>query len=136
MPIDHIKSFIFCLQEALRKNKNVKDGTIVYRGIKEIKLENNIGIGSKFYFREFISTSIDEKVGRDFIRDEGTLFKIKIKNNKRRNYCFYVGKISAFPNESEILISSFCYYVVTEIKRIEGGIDLVNLDCLGFLLDE
>ena len=136
MPIDHIKSFIFCLQEALRKNKNVKDGTIVYRGIKKIKLANNIGIGSKFYFREFISTSIDEKVGRDFIRDEGTLFKIKIKNNKRRNYCYYVGKISAFPNESEILISSFCYYVVTEIKRIEGGIDLVNLDCLGFLLDE
>ena len=135
MTINHFKSLIYCIQEALRIKKNVKDGTIVYRGI-DLKLANNIGIGSKFYFREFLSTSLDEKVARGFKTDEGTLFKIKIKNNKRRNYCFYIGKLSMHPNEEEILISSFCYYTVTDIKRNEGGIDEVNLDCLGFLLDE
>ena len=135
MPINHIKSFIFCLQEVLRNNKNVKDGLIVYRGINK-KFWNNIGIGSKFYLREFISTSIDKEVTKNFLSDDGTLLIIKLKNNKKRNYCFYIGELSEFETEKEILISSFCYYLVTEIKRNNDGIDIVNLDCLGFLFDE
>ena len=134
MPINHIKSIIFCIQESLKKNKNVKDGITVYRGIR-FKFFDDIGIGSKFYFNNFISTSNVEKVARDFIGDKGTLLIIKIKNNKERNYCFDVSKFSEVKSESEVLISSFCYYLVTDIKRDKEGIDIVNLDCLGFVLD-
>ena len=82
MPLDHIQSFICCLQNSLYKNKNVEEGVIVYRGINKLKLPNDIGIGSKFYFREFISTSRKEDKARGFIESHiGSLFIIKIKNN-------------------------------------------------------
>ena len=134
MPINHIKSIIFCIQESLKKNKNVKDGITVYRGIS-FKFFDDIGIGSKFYFNNFISTSNVKKVARGFAGGKGTLLIIKIKNNKERNYCFDVSKFSEVKSESEVLISSFCYYLVTDIKRDKEGIDIVNLDCLGFVLD-
>ena len=50
-PTDHIKSYIFCLQTILNIIGQVKDGTKVYRGVKNFKLDENIGIGSEFYFR-------------------------------------------------------------------------------------
>jgi surface protein len=142
MPIKkHIQSFIYCLQELLKDKKNVEEGTIVYRGIEKYKLPKDIGTGSKFYFREFISTSIDKEVSLKFINKEaekriGTLLIIKLKNNKKRNYCLDITKFSRFPKEKEILISSHCYFNVTEIKRNPEGVDEVNLDCEGFLLDE
>ena len=140
MPLEHIKSCIFCIQESLRKNKSVKDDTIVYRGITKYRLPKDLGIGSKFYFREFISTSRDREQAEKFIDYEGnirkgTLLIIKLKNNSRRNYCFDICNYSCIPSESEILISSFCNYMITGIERNENGFDIVNLDCEGFLLD-
>ena len=38
-------------------------------------------------------------------------------------------------SESEILLSSYCSFVVTGIERHDIGVDIVNLDCKGFLLD-
>ena len=143
-PEKHIKSYIFCLQTILKKIGQVKDGTKVYRGVKNFKLDENIGIGSEFYFREFISTSLNKKVALRFINGKeknkkdvkGTLFKIIIKNNQKRNYCCDVSAFSQFKSEKEILISSLCYYKVIKIKRNEKGIDKINLNCEGFLLDE
>ena len=136
MPLAHIKSFICCLQYSLMKNKNVEDNIIVYRGIDTLKLSNDIGIGSRFYFREFISTSREKDEALKFIKSKkGSLFIIKIINNSKRNYCFDVADYSVFPKESEIVISSFCFFMVTEIKRNEKGIDIINLECEGFLLD-
>ena len=136
MPLAHLKSFIYCLQEALKNNKGVKDDTIVYRGIGKFKLPEHIGIGSKFYFNEFISTSKRKKRAKKFIRDNiGSLLIIKIKNNEKRNYCCDITDISEYKYEEEILISSFCRFIVTEIKR-NDEIDEVNLDCEGFLLDD
>ena len=134
MPINHIKSIIYCLQESLKKNKNVKDGIIVYRGCDN-KLPDDIGIGSKFYFNNFISTSIKEEEAKKFVGNIGSLLIIKIKNNKERNYCYDISMFSQFKSEKEILISSFCYYLVTGIERKKDGIDTVNLDCLGFVFD-
>ena len=137
MPIEHVKSFIFCMQESLKKNRNVKDGIVVYRGINTYKFPQDIGKGSQFYYREFISTSIYEKTAREFIYSEkGSLLIITIKNNNERNYCFGIKNFSVFPKEGEIIISSFCRFIVTEIKRDEEGIDIVKLDCEGFKLDE
>ena len=144
MPLKHIESFIYCLQEALKNNKGVKDDTIVYRGIGKFKLPKDIGIGSKFYFNEFVSTSKKKALAKKFIKYEdkggntihkGSLFIIKIKNNKKRNYCCDISDFSVYKNESEILISSFCSFIVTGIER-NDEIDYVNLDCEGFLLDD
>ena len=41
-----IKSWTCCLQLALKRNKGVKDDTIVYRGINTFKFPPEIGIGS------------------------------------------------------------------------------------------
>jgi len=136
MPLAHIKSFICCLQESLKKNKNVEDNLIVYRGIDKLKLPTDIGIGSRFYFREFISTSREKEEALKFIKSgKGSLFIIKINNNSKRNYCFDVADYSVFPTESEIVISSFCFFMVTEIDRKEKGTDIINLECKGFLFD-
>ena len=130
---DEIKSWICCLQNSLKKNRNVKDNTIVYRGIP-IKF-NDINIGSKFYFREFVSTSINKEKAIDFAgKNGGTLLKIIIKNNGtngKDNYCFYIRDISDIPEEDEILISSLCYYTVIDISR-ENNLDKITLICEGY----
>jgi len=137
MPLELLKSCIFCLQESLKKNRNVKDGTIVYRGVNTFKFPKDMGIGSQFYFREFISTSTDIKIAHNFLKNKiGTLLKIKIKNNRERNYCFGIKNFSRFATEGEILISAFCRFIITEIIRNEEGKDFVTLECLGFNLDD
>ena len=108
-----IKSWICCLQLALKNNINVKDNTIVYRGVEKYKFPSEIGVGSKFYFREFISTSTSISIAKEFTENskQGTIMGITIKNNGtngRPNYCFYIAGISKFPREKEILFSSHC----------------------------
>ena len=79
-----LDSFICCLQNALFKNKNVKNGTITYKGIK-LRFPKDITVGSKFYFRNFVSTSIKEDFCKAWIKNEGTIFVINIKNNGTNN---------------------------------------------------
>ena len=141
MPLKLLKSCIFCLQESLKKNRNVKDGTVVYRGVDTFKFPKDMGTGSQFYFREFISTSKKKSVSKNFAekdkeKGDGTILKIIIKNNRERNYCFAIKNFSVFPEEEEILISAFCRFIITDIQRNEGGYDFVNLECLGFNLDD
>ena len=134
---DEIKSWICCLHLALSRNKNVDDDTIVYRGVGNRKFSENIGVGSKFYFREFTSTSIEKSEAEKFKEDGGTLMIIRIKNNGTNgypNYCFYVDDISCFPGEKEVLISAHCYYSVTNI-RSDGEVNYVYLTCEGFILN-
>ena len=134
-----LKSWVCCLQKALKNNKNVKNNTIVYRGIKNFKLSPEIGIGSKFYFREFISTSLNKSVAEKFKENrKGTLLTITIKNNgvdDHPNYCYYIKGISCFTKEVEILISSHYYYTVNNIIH-KNDIDFVDLTCEGYLLDK
>ena len=131
-----IQSFAYCLQLALSRNKGVKENTIVYRGIKKFKFPEEYVKGSKFYFKEFISTSANMNVAKGFLNDDGTnngnILEIKLKNiNDHSNYCYDVQKISCFPKEEEILISSHCYFIIEEIKR--GDFDYVRLTCEGFI---
>ena len=136
-----IKSWIYCLQLALKNNKNVENNTVVYRGITTFKFPDGIGIGSKFYFREFFSTSLRKKVALSFISNNpknGTLMIITIKNNGidgHPNYCFFVKDLSCFKGEEEIIISCHCYFVVDNIIH-QNNLDVVYLSCEGYLLDE
>ena len=137
-PSKDIKSVIFCLQNSIKNNANVEENITVYRGIKIYKFPKDIGIGSEFYFREFISTSRKKEEARRFTlsNGKGTLLIIKLKNLNKRNYCFDIANFSLKKEESEILLSSYCSFVVTGIERHDIGIDIVNLDCKGFLLDD
>ena len=139
---DQLKSWICCLQLALSRNKNVKDGTIVYRGVKKNKFPSDIGIGSKFYFREFLSTSTKKKFSENWLQrnndsKEGTLMIITIKNNGTNgypNYCYYIEDITYTRDQYEILISSHCYFTVINIEHKEK-IDYVSLICEGYLFE-
>ena len=130
-----IRSWIFCLQLALKRNKNVEENTIVYRGINGRKFPSEIGIGSKFYFREFFSTSIEEEKAKQFAgKDFGTIMTICIKNNGtngKDNYCYYVEDITLNKEEYEVIISSHCYYTVIGIDR-GNKLDYVTLICEGY----
>ena len=137
-----IKSWTCCLQLALKRNKGVKDNTIVYRGINKFKFAPEIGIGSQFYFREFFSTSLDENVAKMFAGctsdgdNKGTIMVITIKNNGTNghpNYCYDITDLSKYRDEKEILLSSHCYFLVTNIIR--NNLDYVYLTCQGYLLD-
>ena len=133
---DEIKSWICCLQLALSRNANVKEDTVVYRGVK-LKFPPEIGIGSKFYFREFISTSIYQEFAEKWIEYEGTILVIKIKNNGingHKNYCYYIEDITYTEQQDEVLFSSHCFFTVTNIKH-EKYIDYIYLTCEGCLLD-
>ena len=132
---EQIKSFACCLQLALSRNKGIKENTIVYRGIRKFKFPQEIIKGSKFYLTEFMSTTTNIKVAKSFMGDIGTLMEIKIQNNGTNNYlnyCYDVQKISCYPNEEEILLSSHCCFVVEQITRGEL-FDYVRMRCEGFI---
>ena len=132
---EQIKSFACCLQLALSRNKGVKDNTIVYRGINSFKFPKEIVKGSKFYLTEFMSTSTNIKIAQNFMRGNGTLMEIKIKNNGTNNhvnYCYDVQKISCYPKEEEIIVSSHCLFVIEQINR--GDLfDYVRMTCEGLI---
>ena len=133
---EEIRSWICCLQLALSRNINVEEDTVAYRGIG-LKFPPEIGIGSKFYFREFISTSIYQNFAEEWIEYNGTILVIKIKNNGingHKNYCYYIEDITYTEEQYEVLFSSHCYFTVTNIKR-EKKIDYIYLTCEGCLVD-
>ena len=128
-----LKSNIWCLHKAITEQEsNVNNNTTVYRGIK-VKIPNNIGIGTKFYFKEFLSTSKDIDTARSFACS-GTLMHISIQNNGtngKKVYCRDIENISMFPNEKEIIFTAFCQFIVTDIKK-EQGMDIIYLTCDGY----
>jgi hypothetical protein len=135
---EEIISVVCCLHKALQKKRRnkVKKNTIVYRGINKFKFSEDIGIGSKFYFREFYSTSLSKEKAESFIGKNGTLMIIRIENNGLNNlpcYCYNITNFSNCPDEKEVLLTTHCHFIVEKIVR--GDIDIVNLTCEGYLLN-
>ena len=136
-----IKSWTWCLHNALTKKKsNVLNGSIYYRGVSR-KFPSNLGVGSKIIFAEFTSVSEDIQIALNFARNE-TLFIIRIENNNSPNYyCNNICNLSCFKNEKEILITSNCIYHITKIenkkdeKNGKNAPDKIYLTCEGFKVD-
>ena len=66
---------------------------------------------------------------------------ITIKNNGTNghpNYCYDITELSCFTNEKEILLSSHCYFSVTNINFKNSYIVYyyIYLTCNGYLLDK
>ena len=134
---NQLNSWIFCLQLALQRNRNVKNNIIVYRGIRKFKFEKEVKEGTEFYFREFVSTSLKKNVALGFMGENGTLLIISIKNNGCNgspNYCYNIKDISIYSSEDEILISSHCCFEVDKIIKSKK-IDEVYLTCKGFKIN-
>ena len=124
---------IWCLHKSITYNNiNVPDGTILYRGVCK-KWPNNIGVGTKFFFPEFISTSKDISVAKSF-GGSGTLMYITVKNNGingKNGYYRDVEYISIFPHEKEVIFTSYCKFLVTKIEKSPFW-DIVYLTCEGY----
>ena len=129
---DDLKSYVWCLHKAIsQNNQNVQNDMIVYRGVS-VKIPNNIGIGSKFCFPEFLSTSKDINVAKGFA-GSGTLMYITIQNNGtngKKIYCRDVESISHYPTEREIIFTSYCHFRVTKIEK-NASLDNLYLTCEG-----
>ena len=130
-----LKSWAWCLHSSLQYlSSNVSNGTEVYRGIG-MYAPSDWRIGSQFYFGGFVSTSLDYSVAEQFSRGK-TILVIKIRNNGNNgnnNYCRDISSISQYSNESEILLTAFCRYRITDIE--EGNSydpDIYYLDCIGY----
>ena len=127
---EELKSWVYCLHSSLQyRTSNVSNGTVVYRGIS-LPAPSDWKIGSRFYFGEFISTSLKINVAKGFAGVRGTLLVITIKNNGtngRNNYCRYVEDITKYPGEEEILITAFCLFTIKDIDR-----NTYYLDCEGY----
>ena len=131
-----LDSFTCCLQNALFRNKNVKDETITYFGI-QYRFPKEITVGSKFYFRSFSLSSVRKEFIENWIKNKGTIFVITLKNNgtnNHPNYCFYIEDITFSKNEDAIIIASHCQFVVDNIER-GYELDYVYLTCEGYLLN-
>ena len=135
-------SYIWCLHSTLRnyykdvnteKIQLVKDGTMVYRKCKTFDFKK-YGKGSQFYLSSFVSTSLDENIKEKF---EGNCFmKIIIKNNEKNNYCYLIENVSDVKQEKEVLITVYCQFLITNISKDEAGLDIIDIDCLGYVLDD
>ena len=126
------KSNVWCLHKAITQNiNNVPNGTLVYRGVC-FKLPNDLGIGQKFYFPEFLSTSTDIKIAQD-IAHSGTLMYISIQNNGvngKKIYCRNIEYISDYPFQKEILFTAYCQFRITKIEKTPN-LDYLYLTCEG-----
>ena len=129
---NYSRSNVWCLHQACtQKNSGVTDGTILYRGVC-FKLPNDIGIGTKFFFPEFLSTSRDINIAKN-IAGKGTLMHITVQNNGtngKKVYCRDIEYISDYPFQKEILFTSHCEFRITNIEKTPN-LDILYLTCEG-----
>ena len=126
------RSNVWCLHKALTQNNPiVQNGTILYRGVC-FRLPNNIGVGSKFFFPEFLSTSRDINIAKE-IAGNGTLMIISVQNNGingKKVYCRDIEYISDYPFQKEVVFTSYCQFLVTKLDKTPS-LDIIYLTCVG-----
>ena len=128
-----LKSWAWCLHSSLQYlRSDVSNNTKVYRGIN-CYAPNNWKEGSRFYFGEFVSTSKSMDIASGFANGK-TILIIKIKNNGNNgnnNYCRDISYIPKY-DEEEILLTAFCRYDITDVRRDSYDEDIFYLDCIGY----
>ena len=129
-----LRSWAWCLHSSLQYlRSNVSNGQEVYRGISRYA-PSDWREGSRFYFGEFVSTSVDYSVAEDFSKGK-TILVIKIKNNGNNgnnNYCRDITEISQY-DEDEILLTAFCRYEITDVRKGNSyEPDIFYMDCIGY----
>ena len=88
--LDEIHSWIWCLHKELcSRPSNVPNGTLTYRGIRNVRLPSSFKVGTTFAFAEFLSTSTNINISKKFLKDSRTtdndskiIFYITILNTR------------------------------------------------------
>ena len=122
----------------MSRNKNVSENTIAYFGVQG-RFPSYLRIGSKFYIREFLPTSLKRELVENWISsfENKMLFIIKITNNGSNgysNYCYYIEDITYTKSQYQVLISCLCCFKVTKIEE-KDKMDIVYLTCEGNYLN-
>ena len=135
---EELKSYIWCLHSILtdyyphekyKKLKTVEDGKTLYRKTKIPFDENIYGVGKQFYFAGFTSASYEDKLN---IFGQHKMI-ITIRNNKIKNYCYYVEDVSNCPSEKEVLITAYSNFIIKKITKNENGYFEIEIDCIGYV---
>ncbi len=87
---------------------NIKEGTVVYRGIKT-KPPSSWKVGDTFYFPEFVSTSLNKNIAKSF---GNYIFIITLYGKGFKG----IKKISELPFEDEVLICAYSKFKITKIS--------------------
>lgn len=119
-------SWAYCLFISLRLPINRVDNyTTVWKGISNCKVPKNWKKGYTFVFNEFVSTSVNKNVAKRF-SNGGIILTITLTNTYE-NYCRFIGDISQYKDEEEILIISGCKFTITDIDG-----NNYYLECYGY----
>lgn len=104
-----IKSIYYGLSERIKVKEldNISQGTIVYKGVNK-KPPSCWKVGDSFYFPEFVSTSLDLNVAKEF---GDYIFVIKLNGKGFKG----VERLSIYPNEKEVLINAYSKFKITKI---------------------
>jgi hypothetical protein len=87
--LEELHSWIWCLhKEICSSHSNVENRTLVYRGIRNVILQDSFRVGMTFCFAEFLSTSTDINTSIRFLKDS------KIKENYSK-IIFYIKFITS-----------------------------------------
>lgn len=62
--------------------------------------------------------------------------RIIIKNNEKNNYCYLIENVSEVKHEKEELITAYCQFLITNVSKDETGLDIIDIDCVGYVLDD
>ena len=104
-----IKSIYYGLSERIKVKEldNISQGTIVYKGVNK-KPPSCWKVGDSFYFPEFVSTSLDLNVAKEF---GDYIFVIKLNGKGFKG----VERLSIYPSEKEVLINAYSKFKITKI---------------------
>lgn len=130
---EDIKSWIFCLHKELTSGKNkVPNKTKVYRGVRGINFPESCPKGSKFYLKEFLSTSLNKNIANNFSSEGGCIMEITLLNTNN-TYCKDVTNVSIYPSEKEVLLTSHCEFTIQNIRpKSKNGLQTIELICEGY----
>lgn len=97
-------------------NMTLSSNVLVYRGT-EIPHHQLVDVGDKMNARSFLSTSVDQKVAKDFQYKGGSMFIITAKKGQKVIIPDYVtfGKRGKTMGEAEVLMPSDSFLTITKI---------------------
>ena len=93
------------------------------------------------YSRGFFSASLEKRIVEVFAgmgsNSNKIIMEITILNNGTNgfpNYCCEVDSIRKYKGEKEVIITSHCSFIVTDIEHLDNY-DYIYLICEGFLFN-
>lgn len=132
-PLNEIFAFILVTCPMKKGGMNEIRPKIVYRAMKLNNQQlSDYQPGREIVWCSIVSTSIDREVADFFMGN--TLFIIHLKGKWER-YAMYIGCVSQFPEEKEVLISMQTTFLVRTITE-NNGVTQIEMDTVRNYIDD